>query len=133
MESIHLSRRAFAASLTFVGATVVPELIADASADTGTGPDLNLPEEPVDVTVEIVWLPDGAPVEGASVFRHPNNELFGRTGKDGMFITQLPNGTLLRLVEPTYGQQQALRVVQGERRPNRGIRVSRLGEGWTLP
>jgi hypothetical protein len=97
------------------------------------GPGLQLPPEPVDVTVKIVWLPDGAPVEGASVFKHQENELIGKANKDGIYASQIQNGTILRLVEPKYGQQQALRVVQGEREPNKNIRVSRVGEGWTLP
>lgn len=130
--SSHLSRRSFAATLTFAGVTVVPELITNANAQTGSAQDLKLPQEPVEVTVKIVWLPSGDPVEGASVFRHSANELLGRTGKDGTFNTQLPNGTVVRLVEPKYGQQQALRVVQGEREPTKSVRISRVGEGWTI-
>ncbi|MCB2262130.1 MAG: hypothetical protein LGR52_04220 [Candidatus Thiosymbion ectosymbiont of Robbea hypermnestra] len=94
--------------------------------------DIALPKEDVEVTVEISWVPSGDPVEGARVFDHLPNLLLGRTGKDGKFTTKVANGTVLRLVEPKYGLQQALRVVQGELHAQNDIRIARVGEGWTL-
>jgi hypothetical protein len=131
MDSKQVSRRTFAASLSVaaVGAVVSPE---SAKAQFPLSGDLRLPDELVDVTVHIVWVPTGAPVLGASVFKHVSNELLGKTDKRGNYRTKQPNGTVLRLVEPKYGQQQALRVVQGEREPRSPIRVCRVGEGWTI-
>ena len=130
MDESHHSRRTFAATL--VGAAAAISLTNPADAQTPPGNNLSLPDEPVEVTVSIVWLPGGGPVAGASVFAHQTNELLGRTGRDGLITLTVRNGSILRLVEPTYGQQQALRLVQGARSANRPIRVAAVGEGWTI-
>lgn len=96
-------------------------------------PDLNLPPGVVSVTVEILWIPSNKPVEGARVYDHKPNKLIGKTDENGQLKFESENGTIIRLVEPEYGLQQALRIVQGELRSNSDIRVASMGEGWTLP
>lgn len=93
--------------------------------------NLNLPNGPVDVTAAIAWA-DGKPVVGAKVIDHCSNQLVGVTGSDGKLQFSTQNGAILRLVEPKYGQQQALRIVQGELKPNSINRVAIVGEGWTI-
>lgn len=125
-----LKRRSF---VTGIGLTAI---VLSGCASTVTTPKqaapLDLPDGFVEVTVDIVWTNrGGAPVEGAKVFEHATNKLLGETGKDGKLKLLVQNGTVLRLTEPNYGQQQALRLVQGELVPNAKIRVARAGEGWT--
>lgn len=96
------------------------------------GADLKLPAGLVEVQIEILWTNmGGAPVVGAKVFEHEVNKLLGETGKDGKLTITVENGTVLRLVEPSYGQQQALRLVQGALVPNKSVRVAAVAEGWT--
>ena len=130
MNPKDITRRDFASAL-IVGGSVVASATS-AKADSHSELELGGPEGPVEVTVSIVWLPEGDPVVGASVYEHEENTLLGKTDEAGKFITTVPNGTVLRLVEPAYGKQQALRLVQGELSPSRSIRVSAVGEGWTI-
>lgn len=100
---------------------------------------LKLPKTYVETHVSITWG-DGQPVVGAKVFDHRKNILLGVTGKNGDLLLTVPNGMLLRLVEPNYGQQQSLRIVQGKKKNDREMMAATgtspyyavLAEGWTL-
>jgi hypothetical protein len=74
----------------------------------------------------------GDPVVGAKVYDHLPNVFLGKTDKNGELVLKIKNGTVVRLVEPEYGEQQALRVVQGELTPGSDVRKGRAGEGWTV-
>jgi hypothetical protein len=129
-------RRKFIKTNVAIAASLVSVTAIGGTIEKSEGhPDLNmkLPNEEVEVIVDIKWVPSDEPVDGASIYDHVPNTLLGKTGKDGKFVFRTKNGTVLRLVEPKYGLQQALRVVQGERVSSKDIRVSRVGEGWTLP
>ena len=111
---------------------VNPELLDAGVSAAAMRKQLNLPEGDVEVTVAIEWMPDGEPVVGASVFDHSENSLLGKTDEAGKLVATVPNGSIIRLVEPEYGQQQALRLTQGELVNGRDVRVARMGEGWTI-
>ena len=93
----------------------------------------------VDTHVSITW-DDGTPVVGAKVFEHRNNTLLGITNSDGKLLLSVLNGTLLRLVEPDYGQQQSLRIVQGKKKGAQEMAIAPgsseysviMAEGWSL-
>lgn len=87
--------------------------------------------DPVRVDIELLWQ-DGKGVEGASVFLHDANQLLGKTDKSGRLSVTAPEGSVLRLVEPNYGRQQALKYVQGNRKPGVAGKVTLLGEMWVL-
>lgn len=125
MESKVTRRGLFSAMVTGAVLTALDPLEAEAQESVPST------DEDVEVTVKIVWLMDGTPVDNAIIFDHKDNKEIGKTDKEGLFQTILKDGTVLRLVEPNYGQQQAIRVVQGERIPQKSIRISRVGEGWT--
>lgn len=88
--------------------------------------------EDVQVTVKIQWANSGKPVVGANIFNHQTNVLLAKTGKSGAATFTAKDGDILRLVEPKYGKQQALKYVQGNRQFNAKGRVSTLGEMWVL-
>lgn len=100
---------------------------------------LNMKKTMVDTLVEITWS-DGTPVVGAKVFDHRQNTLLGVTDRDGKLLLNVLNGTLLRLVEPDYGQQQSLRLVQGKKKSEQEMMAINspneysvvMAEGWTL-
>ncbi len=81
---------------------------------------LKMPKAFVETHVGITWS-DGKPVIGAKVFDHRNHQLLGLTNQFGKLLVTVPNGTLLRLVEPNYGQQQALIIVQGKRKNDKEL------------
>lgn len=72
----------------------------------------------VETHVSIVWS-DQKPVVGAKVFHHYGNQLLGVTDTAGYLLLTVPNGTVIRMVDPTYGQQQALHIVQAQKKSNR--------------
>jgi hypothetical protein len=130
----NLGRRIFITNIGIAATVLTATACQPGGSDTGKvgTPDLQLPDEMVEVTASIVWIPDGTPVEGAKIYDQAKNTFIGETGKDGKFVFQTKNGTVVRLVEPKYGQQQALRIIQGERTPNKNIRVAGVAEGWTI-
>ena len=85
----------------------------------------------VDVEVEITW-DDESPVVGARVYEHVPNSFLGTTGEDGKLSFKSKNGTIIRLVEPEYGIQQALRTVSAKYNAAGDNYVAGMGEGWTL-
>jgi len=91
----------------------------------------------VDVQIKIQWN-NGTAVKDSRVYDHIPNRFLGATNADGVFFFTAANGTVIRLVEPRYGIQQALFAVRGETRRD-GVKVSgdnalvmAYAEGWTL-
>ena len=72
----------------------------------------------VETRVQIRWS-DEKPVIGAKVFDHRSGALLGVTDGSGQLLLTVPNGTVLRMIDPVYGQQQALYLVQGTRKDTR--------------
>lgn len=92
------------------------------------------------VKVSVRWLEntepggpytvDAGPVEGVRVFNHDTNDLLGKTDKEGVLIVKgLPNGTKIRLVEPEYGAQQSIMVVNA-RKHWTGQYITVMGDFW---
>ena len=92
------------------------------------------------VKVSVRWLEntepggpytvDAGPVEGVRVFNHNTNKLLGKTGKDGVLVIKgLPNGTQIRLVEPEYGAQQSIMVVNARKHWS-GQYLAVMGDYW---
>jgi hypothetical protein len=61
--------------------------------------------------VSVKWT-DMTPVVGAKVFDNTTNMLLGVTGRKGSVAVKTSVGAVLRIVEPDYGQQQAVIVVK---------------------
>ena len=77
----------------------------------------------VEATVKVRWS-DESPVVGAKVFDHRAHRLLGQTDTNGVLIALVPNGTLLRIVDPNYGQQQAMHLVQGKKQTDTEMRTA---------
>ena len=88
------------------------------AAQQGLVDSLGMKRVWVETHVSITWS-DDKPVVGAKVFDHRTNTLLGVTDGTGRLLLTVINGTVLRLVEPTYGQQQSLRIVQGKQKTNK--------------
>lgn len=116
------------------------------SAPSSNGPDnidfaeiLKMPKVMVETQISITWS-DGSAVIGAKVFDHRSNTILGVTNQFGKLTLTVPNGSLLRIVDPNYGQQQSLRLVQGKKKNDRELMAtsstspysSVLVEGWSL-
>lgn len=101
-------------------------------------------EQEVDVLITVEWenkVREDGSNEVASdvrVFDHTPNTLLGKTDKNGQIHVRAKNGTTLRLVEPKYGEQQALILVSGQPRtpdlniPGNSELVMDYAEGWTI-
>jgi hypothetical protein len=94
-------------------------------------PELLNEDVDVKVTVKVKYLDDNSPATGTRIFEHYPNALLGTIPEEGKVELNVPNGTMLRLVEPQYGLQQSIQQVIGIKDPN-GIAVASMGEGWTL-
>jgi hypothetical protein len=124
-------------TLVAAGMIISYKSVAGASILAGSG-------EEVDVLITVEWenkvKEDGSKevVSDVRVFDHAPNTLLGKTDKNGEIHVRAKNGTTLRLVEPKYGEQQALILVSGRRRtpdlniPGNGELVMDYAEGWTI-
>jgi hypothetical protein len=91
----------------FVSAIFASVVMVQSAAASGT----EAMAEQVRQTV-VVKLTDESPVAGVKVFDNSTNQLLGVTDESGSVEVTTIIGAVLRIVEPGYGVQQALRTVQ---------------------
>jgi hypothetical protein len=76
-----------------------------------------------DWSIYVYTVETDEPVQGANVFDNETNELLATTGNDGYARLKAYDGQVVRIVEPDYGQQQAILTysssdVQAQSGPN---------------
>ena len=119
----HIARRILFVTCVTIAAAMFFETPALAQsqrsiADHDIRNALQLEDFLVETHISIRWA-DEKPVIGAKVIDHHTNVLLGLTDGAGSLLLTVRNGTVLRMVDPAYGQQQALHFVQGRKKSPR--------------
>ncbi|WP_189008757.1 hypothetical protein, partial [Deinococcus roseus] len=73
--------------------------------------NVSSPASTFDYQVQVALEKTHAPVQGALVFDNATNTLLSSTNEQGVAHLKAKDGQVLRVVEPKYGQQQALVTV----------------------
>jgi hypothetical protein len=74
---------------------------------TSCGGNVKVPTT-ADWNIYVYTVETNEPVQDANVFDYETNELLATTGSDGYARLKAHDGQMVRVVEPNYGQQQAI-------------------------